>query len=65
MTSIAVLKVCLARRRPMKEAQEQHPCETNPKQPYTKPTPTKHKPLRDIYYRPPSEPLQPIPLVAV
>ena len=32
----------------MKEAQEQHACETNPKQPYTKPTLTKHKPLRDI-----------------
>ena len=32
----------------MKEVQEQHPCETDPKQPYTKPTLTKHKPLRDI-----------------
>jgi len=32
----------------MKEIQEQHVGETDPKQPYTKPTLTKHKPLRDI-----------------
>lgn len=32
----------------MREVQEQHICETDPKQPYTKPTLTKHKALRDI-----------------
>ncbi|WP_275666218.1 hypothetical protein [Candidatus Methylomirabilis limnetica] len=32
----------------MKEVQEQNVRETDSKQPYTKPTLTKHKPLRDI-----------------
>ncbi len=32
----------------MKEVQAQHGCETDPKQPYTKPVLTKHKPLRNI-----------------
>ena len=32
----------------MKAIQEQGVRETDPKQPYTKPTLTKHKPLRDI-----------------
>ncbi|MGB4780660.1 hypothetical protein [Candidatus Methylomirabilis sp.] len=32
----------------MKAVQEQGVRETDPKQPYTKPTLTKHKPLRDI-----------------
>lgn len=32
----------------MNDVQEQQVCETDSKQPYTKPTLTKHKPLRDI-----------------
>ena len=36
------------RRQPMTAVQEPHAGETDPKQPYTKPTLTKHKALRDI-----------------